>query len=121
MQKYCGCIFSEPIPKDDHKSFADMSLIQHNKDTEKRIRLSWSVPNLDLRLHKNGNKDEIQYIYNLKKEVYKEYIEKIYGEWNEENQQKLFSRFMKENSKNLELIYLKDELVRLLQWKRQRQ
>lgn len=39
------------------------------------------------------------------------YVDSIYGEWNEENQKKLFERFMKENSKNIELIYLKDELV----------
>ncbi len=113
MQKYCGCIFSESIPKDDYKSFADKFQIK-NKITEKRIRLGWDVPNLDLRPHKNGNQDEIHFIYDLKKKVYKEYVEKNYGEWNEENQQKLFARFMKENSKNIELIYLKDELARIL-------
>ena len=45
------------------------------------------------------NQDEIQFIYNLKKEVYQKYVENIYGEWNEENQKKLFNKFMKENSK----------------------
>ena len=40
-----------------------------------------------------------------------EQVKEKYGEWNEENQKKLFERFMKENSKNIELIYIKDELV----------
>lgn len=108
MQKYCGCIFSEQTANYDHKSFADKVQLQ-NKITERKIRLSWDVPNLELKPYKNGS--EIHFIYDLKKEVYKEYVEKTYGEWNEENQQKLFARFMKENSKNIELIYLKDELV----------
>lgn len=110
MQKYCGCIFSEHISNDDHKSFVDKVQIQ-NRITERKIRLSWDVPNLELKPYKNGNSSEIHFIYDLKKEVYKEYVEKNYGEWNEENQQKLFSRFMKENFKDIELIYLKDELV----------
>lgn len=112
-QKYCGCIFSEQTANYDQKSFANKVQIQ-NRITERKIRLSRSVPNLELKPYKNGNSSEIHFIYNLKKESYKEYIEKTYGEWNEENQQKLFSRFMKENSKNIELIYLKDELVRIL-------
>lgn len=94
----------------EHKGFADKVQIQ-NKITERKIRLSWDVPHLELKPYKNGNSSEIHFIYDLKKEVYKEYVEKTYGEWNEENQQKLFARFMKENSKNIELIYLKDELV----------
>lgn len=56
----------------------------------------------------------------MKKEVYQKYVEEIYGEWNEENQKKLFAKFMKENSKNIELIYLKDVLTRILQWKGKR-
>ena len=113
MQKYCGCIFSEHTKNYDHKSFADKVQIQ-NKITERKIRLSWDMPYLELKPYKNGNSSEIHFIYDLKKEVYKNYVEKTYGEWNEENQYKLFSRFMKENSKNIELIYLKGELVRIL-------
>lgn len=110
MQKYCGCVFSEATANYGHKSLADKVQIQ-NKITERKIRLCWDVPNLELKSYKNGNSSEIHFIYDLKREVYKEYVEKIYGEWNEENQQKLFSRFMKENSKNIELIYLNDELI----------
>ena len=110
IQKYCGCVFSEQTANYDHKSFSDKVQLQ-NKVTERKIRLSWDIPNLELKPYKNGNPSEIHFIYDLKKEVYKEYVEKTYGEWNEENQKKLFSRFMKENAKNIELIYLKDELV----------
>ena len=111
MQKYCGCIFSEWMSNYDHIISEQKARILENKITEKRIRLGWDVPNLELKPYKNGNQEEIKFIYNLKKEVYQEYVEKIYGEWNEENQKKLFNKFMKENSKNIELIYLKDKLV----------
>lgn len=85
--------------------------ILENKITEKKIRLGREVPNLELKEYKNGNQEQIRFIYDLKKEVYQKYVENIYGEWNEENQKKLFERFMKENSKNIEIIYIKDELV----------
>ena len=111
MQKYCGCVFSEWMSNYDHIISEQKARILENKITEKRIRLGWDVPNLELKPYKNGNQEEIKFIYNLKKEVYQKYVEKIYGEWNEENQKKLFNKFMKENSKNIELIYLKDKLV----------
>ena len=111
MQKYCGCVFSESISNHDHIISQQKAQLLENKITEKKIRLGWSVPNLDLKPYKNGNQEEIKFIYNLKKKVYQKYVEKIYGEWNEENQKKLFNKFMKENSKNIELIYLKDKLV----------
>ena len=66
---------------------------------------------MELKPYRNGNQEEIKFIYNLKKEAYQKYVEKIYGEWNEENQKKLFNKFMKENSKNIELIYVNGELV----------
>ncbi len=110
-QKYCGCIFSEEMSslarQEKDKEMTDRA----NRDTERRIRLGRLVPNLYLVPHKNGNRDEIQFIYNLKKEVYQKYVEKYFKEWNEESQKKLFERFMKENSKNIELIYLREELV----------
>ena len=111
MQKYCGCVFSEQTANYDHIISEQKVRLLENKITEKKIRLGWDVPNLELKPYKNGNQEEIKFIYNLKKEVYQEYVEKIYGEWNEENQKKLFNKFMKENSKNIELIYLKDKLV----------
>lgn len=111
MQKYCGCIFSECTANYDHIISAQKVLTLQNKITERKIRLGWDLQNLELKPYKNGNSNEIHFIYELKREVYKNYVEKVYGEWNEENQQKLFARFMKENSKNIELIYLKNELV----------
>ena len=114
MQKYCGCIFSEEISNYDHIISEQKVRLLENKITERKIRLGWEVPNLELKPYKNGNKEQIKFIYDLKKEVYQKYVEEIYGEWNEEIQKKLFDRFMKENSKNIELIYLKDEMVRIL-------
>lgn len=111
MQKYCGCIFSEESRYNDQIIAASKSAILHNKQTEKQIRLGWDIPNLELKPYKNGNQDEIQFIYNLKKEVYQKYIENVHEEWNEENQKKLFNKFMKKNSKNMELIYLKGEII----------
>lgn len=111
MQKYCGCIFSEQSSNCVHISSDYKGSIIENKKIEKQIRLSWDIKDLEIRPYKNGNKEEIQFIYNLKKEVYKKYVEKYFKEWNEDNQKKLFNRFMKENSKNIVLIYLKDKLV----------
>ncbi len=110
-QKYCGCMFSEQTANDDYIISEQKLRLLENKITEKKIRLDWGVPNLELKPYKNGSQEEIKFIYDLKKEVYMKYVEKAYGEWNEENQKKLFERFMKENAKNIELIYLKDELV----------
>ncbi len=121
MQKYCGCVFSEENSNYDHIISDKKLQIHENKITERKIRLNWKVPNLELKPYKNGNKKQIEFIYDLKKEVYQKYVEEIYGEWNEEIQKKLFDKFMKENSKNIELIYLKDELVRILQRKRNRE
>lgn len=111
MQKYCGCIYSEEISNYDRIISEQNVRLLENRITERKIRLGWDVPNLELKQHKSGNQNEIKFIYDLKKEVYQKYVEKVYGEWNEENQKKLFERFMKDNSKNIELIYLKDELV----------
>ena len=121
MQKYCGCIFSEHIANDDHIISEQKLQLLENKITERKIRLGWDVPNLELKPYKNGNKEQIKFIYDLKKEVYQKYVENIYGEWDEAIQKKLFDQFMKVNSKNIELIYLKDEFVRILQRKRNRE
>lgn len=104
MQKYCGCVFSEEMSSLARQKKDKETADKANRDTERRIRLGMAIQNLDLKPHKNGNQDEIQFIYNLKKEVYQKYVEKYFKEWNEENQKKLFERFMKKNSKNIELI-----------------
>ena len=94
MQKYCGCIFSEES-------------LRTNRDTERRIRLARSVPNLDFCTLKRNNQEEINFIYALKKECYKNYVE----EWNEEIQKKLFERYIKENGKHIKIITLKGEKI----------
>ena len=58
---------------------------------------------MKIQKYKNGNKEEMQFIYFLKKEDYKKY--------NEENKRKIFERFMKENFKKIKLIYIKDSIV----------
>lgn len=111
MQKYCGCVFSEENSNYNHIKNDKNESLKTNRITEKKIRLDRDVTNLELKPYRNGNQEEIKFIYNLKKEAYQKYVEKIYGEWNEENQKKLFNKFMKENSKNIELIYVNGELV----------
>ena len=111
MQKYCGCVFSEKNSNYNHIKNDKNESLKTNRITEKKIRLDRDFTNLELKPYRNGNQEEIKFIYNLKKEAYQNYVEKIYGEWNEENQKKLFNKFMKENSKNIELIYVNSELV----------
>lgn len=89
------------IKKDKEES------LRANRDTERRIRLARSVPNLDFCTLKRNNQEEINFIYALKKECYKKYVE----EWNEEIQKKLFERYIKENGKHIKIITLKGEKI----------
>ena len=89
------------IKKDKEES------LRTNRDTERRIRLARSVPNLDFCTLKRNNQEEINFIYALKKECYKNYVE----EWNEEIQKKLFERYIKENGKHIKIITLKGEKI----------
>ena len=107
MQKYCGCIFSEENSKYAHIKKDKEESLRTNRDTERRIRLARSVPNLDFCTLKRNNQEEINFIYALKKECYKKYVE----EWNEEIQKKLFERYIKENGKHIKIITLKGEKI----------
>ncbi len=107
MQKYCGCIFSEENSKYAHIKKDKEESLRTNRDTERRIRLARSVPNLDFCTLKRNNQEEINFIYALKKECYKNYVE----EWNEEIQKKLFERYIKENGKHIKIITLKGEKI----------
>ncbi len=89
------------IKKDKEES------LRANRDTERRVRLARSVPNLDFCTLKRNNQEEINFIYALKKECYKKYVE----EWNEEIQKKLFERYIKENGKHIKIITLKGEKI----------
>lgn len=79
-----------------------------NRDTERRIRLSDCMPNLDFRPLKKENKEEIEFIYNIKKQ---KYAEENKQELNEEIQTKLFERYIKENAKNIKIITIKKEKI----------
>ncbi len=108
MQKYCGCIFSEEMSKSAHQKKDKEESARANRDTERRIRLSDCIPNLDFRPLKRENKEEIEFIYNIKKQ---KYAEENKQELNEEIQTKLFERYIKENAKNIKVIMLKEEKI----------
>ena len=78
-----------------------------NRDTERRIRLSDCISNLDFRPLKRENKEEIDFIYNIKNK----YIEENKTEMNEEIQTKLFERYIKGNAKNIKIITVKGEKI----------
>ncbi len=108
MQKYCGCVFSEEMSKSAHQKKDKEESARANRDTERRIRLSDTIPNLDFRPLKRENKEEIDFIYNIKKEKYKEENKK---ELDKEIQNKLLERYIKENAKNIKVIMLKKEKI----------
>lgn len=107
-QKYCGCIFSKEMPsfaqQKKDKEIADRA----NRDTERKIRLSDRIPNLDFRPLKRENKEEIEFIHNMKKEKYKEENKE---QLDEKIQTKLFERYIKENAKNIKVITVKGERI----------
>lgn len=79
-----------------------------NRDTERRIRLSDCILNLNFRLLKRENKEEIEFIYNIKKQ---KCIEKNRQELSEEIQNKLFGRYIKDNAKYINIITIKKEKI----------
>lgn len=81
---------------------------RENRYTERRIRLSDTISNLDFRSLKRENKEEIEFIYNIKKQ---KYTEDNKQELNEEIQTKLFERYIKENAKYIKIITIKGERV----------
>ena len=107
-QKYCGCVFSEEMSKSAHQKKDKEESARANRDTERRIRLSDCIPNLDFRPLKRENKEEIEFIYNIKKQ---KYAEENKQELNEEIQTKLFERYIKENAKNIKIITIKKEKI----------
>ena len=65
MQKYCGCVFSEEMSSLARQKKDKEIMDRTNRDTERRIRLSDCISNLDFRPLKRENKEEIDFIYNL--------------------------------------------------------
>ena len=111
MQKYCGCIFSEEMSSLARQKKEKEIIDRANRDTERRIRLSECIPRLDFRQLKRENKEEIDFIYNIKKEDYNKYVEENKTEMSEEIQTKLFKRYIKENAKNIKIITVKGEKI----------
>ena len=111
MQKYCGCIFSEEMSSLARQKKDKEIIDRANRDTERRIRLSDCIQNLDFRPLKRKNKEEIEFIYNIKKEDYNKYITENKTEMNKELQTKLFERYIKENGKHIKIITIKGEKV----------
>ena len=111
MQKYCGCIFSEEMSSLARQKKEKEIIDRANRDTERRIRLSECIPSLDFRQLKRENKEEIDFIYNIKKEDYNKYVEENKTEMSEEIQTKLFKRYIKENAKNIKIITVKGEKI----------
>lgn len=111
MQKYCGCVFSEEMSSLARQKKEKEIIDRANRDTERRIRLSNCIPSLDFRQLKRENKEEIDFIYNIKKEDYNKYIEENKIEMNEEIQTKLFERYIKGNAKNIKIITVKGEKI----------
>ena len=111
MQKYCGCIFSEEMSSLARQKKEKEIIDRANRDTERRIRLSECIPSLDFRQLKRENKEEIDFIYNIKKEDYNKYVEDNKTDMSEEIQTKLFERYIKGNAKNIKIITVKGEIV----------
>ena len=111
MQKYCGCIFSEEMSSFARQKKEKEIIDRTNRDTERRIRLSECIPSLDFRQLKRENKEEIDFIYNIKKEDYNKYVEENKTEMNEEIQTKLFEKYIKGNAKNIKIITVKGEKI----------
>ena len=111
MQKYCGCIFSEEMSSFARQKKEKEIIDRTNRDIERRIRLSECIPSLDFRQLKRENKEEIDFIYNIKKEDYNKYVEENKTEMNEEIQTKLFERYIKGNAKNIKIITVKGEKI----------
>lgn len=66
------------------------------------------MPNLDFRPLKRENKEEIDFIYDLKKQ---KYAEENKQKLNEDIQNKLLERYIKENAKHIKVITIKGERV----------
>lgn len=79
-----------------------------NAETERKIRLSNFIPNLDFRTLKRENKEEMDFIYNIKKQ---KYAGENKQELSKELQNKLFERYIKENAKNIKIITIKGERI----------
>lgn len=61
--------------------------------------------------------EHYDFIYNVKKNAYKEYVEKYWGEWNDNNQIIRFKKSMEENKNNIYIILYENEKIGFYQGK----
>ena len=52
-----------------------------------------------------------EFVYDLKKTVYKKYVEECWGEWNELIQQEMFGRFIDSVKEDTHLIFSKGQAI----------
>lgn len=57
------------------------------------------------------NKNDYEFIYNLKKEVYMDYIINYYGEYDENVQRYMFDKRVKRVKDNIYMVYYKNKRV----------
>ena len=55
--------------------------------------------------------EDYEFVYKVKKNAYKKYVEECWGEWNEETQRQLFKRFIEKVKNNTFIIVCKDKKI----------
>ena len=54
---------------------------------------------------------DYEFVYHVKKLVYKAYVEEIWGEWNEEKQREMFSEFISNYSADINIIVIEGKMA----------
>lgn len=57
------------------------------------------------------NETDYQFIYDVKKIVYRKYVEMNWGEWNEEKQIEMFKSFINDHAKDIKIVMVDDKRV----------
>ena len=57
------------------------------------------------------NETDYQFIYDVKKIVYRKYVEMNWGEWNEEKQIEMFKSFINDHEKDIKIVMVDDKRV----------
>ena len=66
------------------------------------------MPEYNMRKYNNNDYD---FVYNIKKKVYKKYVEECYGKWNEEEQKEFFKKFIDQVQDNAYIIMIKNKNI----------
>lgn len=56
-------------------------------------------------------KSDYEFVYQLKKICYKNYVDEFFGGWNEETQRKMYEDFILEKGQNIRLLYVKNKIA----------